>query len=57
MFFFISGAKRKSLQGHAFKNDRKALKAYSDLYKNGGLFYWQLHVKIGCQGHLLGVDL
>ena len=33
--------KRKSLQGHMLKkNDRKALKAYLDLYENGGLFYW-----------------
>ena len=39
------------------KKGRKALKAYLDLYEDGGLFYWQLHVKIGCQGHLLGVDL
>ena len=39
------------------KNDRKALKASLDLYENGGLFYWQLHIKIGCQSHLPGVDL
>ena len=49
--FFISGAKRKSLWGHAIKNDRKTLKAYwhVDLYEDGKLFYRQ--------GHLPGVDV
>ena len=36
---FISGAKRKGLQGHALKNVRKALKAYLDHNEDGGLFY------------------
>ena len=38
--FFISGAKRKSLRGHALKKKKKALKAYLNLYEDRGLFYW-----------------
>ena len=39
------------------RNDRKALKTYLDLNEDGGLLYQQLHVKMGCQGYLPGVDL
>ena len=36
----ISGAKKKSLQGHALKkSDRKAIKVYLDLNEFEGLFY------------------
>ena len=48
--------KEKVCEAMLKKNDMKASKAYLDLYEDGGLFYWQLHVKIGCQGHLPGVD-
>ena len=57
--FFYCGANSVSVSCEAMlsKNDRKALKAYLDLCEDGGLFYWQLHVKISCEGHLPGVDL
>ena len=39
--------KEKACEAMHQKNDRKALKAYLDLYEDGGLFYWQLHVRYG----------